>query len=108
MATYMLFFTNEAQLLLLTGGLERRKGAERIVGPDMYTAMPQFLSLLSVFFFFGRNGCCNSESVPAAELYVGAVADPTPSHCTVVFFFSKFQRVNHNNQVKSQLLLTGI
>ena len=52
MATYMLFFTNEAQLLLLTGGLERRKGAERIVGPDMYTAMPQFLSLLSVFFFW--------------------------------------------------------
>jgi len=88
----------------------------------MYTAMPQFLSPLSVFFLFcfglewffsflfeaGRNGCCNSESVPAAELYVGAVADPTPSHCTVVFFFSKFQRVNHNNQVKSQLLLTGI
>ena len=52
MAIYMLFFTNEAQLLLLTGGLERRKGAERIVGPDMYTAMPQFLSLLSVFFFW--------------------------------------------------------
>jgi hypothetical protein len=54
------------------------------------SAISQFLSFLTVFFFLeGRNGVAGLKTVPAAELHVGTVAaEPTLSLSTEADFSS--------------------